>query len=165
VLFRSGLRVDTTPEEYKAEALIGALAGETLTGKKVLIPRAKVAREVLPEKLRELGAKVVVPPAYESVPASEGKEALEQRLLAGEIDCVTFTASSTVENFVRAFGGEEARQLLSRTRVACIGPITAETARGHGLRVDAEADEYTIPGLVNTVADLLAAGNMVKKGG
>jgi hypothetical protein len=75
--------------------------------KKVLIPRAKVAREVLPEKLRELGAKVVVPPAYQSVPASEGKEALEQRLLAGEIDCVTFTASSTVENFVRAFGGEE----------------------------------------------------------
>ena len=161
----AGLRVDTTPEEYKAEALIGALAGETLTGKKVLITRAKVAREVLPDKLRELGAKVVVPPAYESVPAGEGREALQRRLLAGEIDCVTFTASSTVENFVRAFGGEEAGRLLLRTRVACIGPITAGIARGHGLRVDAEADEYTIPGLVNAVADLLAAGNMVKKGG
>jgi uroporphyrinogen III methyltransferase/synthase len=161
---KAGLRVDTTPKEYKAEALIKALTGETLVGKKVLIPRAKVAREILPEKLRELGAEVVVPPAYESMPATEGREALKRQLLAGEIDCVTFTASSTVENFVRAFG-EEAGHLLSKPLVACIGPITAAAARSHGIRVDAEADEYTIPGLVNTVADLLTAGNMVKKGG
>jgi uroporphyrinogen III methyltransferase / synthase len=162
---RAGLRVDTTPEEYKAEALIEAIAGESLKGKKVLIPRAKVAREVLPEKLRELGARVVVPPAYESVPASESREALQRRLLDGETDCITFTASSTVENFVRASGGEEAGWLLSKTRVACIGPITAETARSYGIRVDAVADEYTIPGLVNAVVDLLTAGNMIKKSG
>ena len=162
---RAGLRVDTTPEEYKAEALIEAIAGESLKDKKVLIPRAKVAREVLPEKLRELGARVVVPPAYESVPASEGREALQQRLLDGKADCITFTASSTVENFVRAFGGEETGWLLAKTRVACIGPITAETARSHGIRVDAVADEYTIPGLVNAVVDLLSADNMIKKSG
>ena len=159
----AGLRVDVTPEEYKAEALIGALANCSLEGKRVLIPRAKVAREILPEKLREAGAEVVVPPAYESLPSSEGKEQLGELLENGEIDCTTFTASSTVENFVRAFG-EEAAQLLSGARVACIGPITAKTARDHGLRVDTEADEYTIPGLVNAVEELLA-GNTIKKGG
>jgi uroporphyrinogen III methyltransferase/synthase len=136
---------------------------DSLAGKKVLIPRAKVAREILPEKLREAGAEVVVPPAYESVPSLEGKERLKELLENGEIGCVTFTASSTVENFVRVFG-EEASRLLSGTRVACIGPITAKTARDHGLRVDAEANEYTIPGLVSTVAGLLTAANMIKKG-
>ena len=70
---------------------------------------------------------------------------------------MTFTASSTVENFVGAFGEAEAARLLSGTRVACIGPITADTARGRGLRVDVEADEYTIPGLVEAVTNLLAA--------
>jgi uroporphyrinogen III methyltransferase/synthase len=83
----------------------------------------------------------------------------------GEIDCVTFTASSTVENFVRAFGEPVAGRLLSGSRVACIGPITAETARKYGVGVDVEADEYTIPGLVDAVVDLFAAGDVVEKGG
>jgi uroporphyrinogen III methyltransferase/synthase len=161
----AGLRVDVTPEEYKAEALIEALIDDPLVGKKVLIPRAKVAREVLPEKLREAGAEVVVPPTYESVSSSGGKERLKELLENGEVGCVTFTASSTVENFARAFDGEASR-LLSATQVACIGPITARTARDHGLRVDAEASEYTIPGLIEAVVDLLAAGNdVVEKGG
>ena len=153
----AGLRVDVVPREFRAEALIGDLAGASLVGQKILIPRARVAREVLPEKLRESGAEVVVPPAYESVPSSEGKDELARRLHSGEVDCVTFTASSTVENFVGAFGGEEARRLLAGTRVACIGPITADAARGHGLRVDAEAREYTIPGLIEAVVELFAA--------
>ena len=152
-----GLRVDVVPEEFRAEALIESIAGASLSGQRILIPRARVAREILPQKLREAGAEVVVAPAYESVPSSEGKERLAKRLEAGEVDCVTFTASSTVENFVRAFGAREAARLLAETRVACIGPITAETARGHGIRVDAEAREYTIPGLIEAVVDLLAA--------
>jgi uroporphyrinogen III methyltransferase/synthase len=90
---------------------------------------------------------------------------LKELLDNGEVDCVTFTASSTVENFVRAFGEEEAGRLLSKTRIACIGPITASTACRYNLRVDAEADEYTIPGLVSAVVGLLAASDMVKKGG
>ncbi len=154
---RAGLQVDVVPEEYRAEALIGALDARSLAGERVLIPRAKVAREILPDRLREAGADVVVPPAYESIPSSEGKEELSVRLRSGEIDFVTFTASSTVENFVGAFGAEEAARLLDDTRVACIGPITADTARRHGLRVDAEADEYTISGLVEAVTGLLAA--------
>jgi uroporphyrinogen III methyltransferase/synthase len=154
---QAGLRVDVIPEEYRAEALIESLKTASLAGLRVLIPRAKVAREVLPEKLRESGAEVVVPPAYESVPRSGGQEGLTLLLQAGEIDCVTFTASSTVENFVGAFGAEEAARLLADTRVACIGPITADTARKRGLRVDAEAHEYTIPGLIEAVTGLLAA--------
>jgi uroporphyrinogen III methyltransferase / synthase len=153
----AGLRVDVVPEEYRAEALIGALDAGSLAGERILIPRAKVAREILPDNLREAGAEVVVPPAYESVPSSEGREELSRRLQSGEIDCVTFTASSTVENFVAAFGAEEAARLLAGTRVACIGPITAETARKRDIRVDVEAEEYTISGLVEAVADLLAA--------
>jgi len=161
----AGLRVDVTPEEYRAEALIEALEGVSIAGARVLIPRAKVAREILPEKLRGAGAEVVVPPAYVSVPSSEGREQLEKLLENGEIDCVTFTASSTVENFVRAFGEEDAARLLSRTRVACIGPITAETARKYGIGVEVEAGEYTIPGLVDAVVELFATGDVVEKGG
>ena len=153
----SGLRVDVVPREYRAESLLEEISQHSLAGEKVLIPRAKVAREILPEKLRQAGAEVVVPPAYESVPFGEGKLEVARMIGVGEVDCVTFTASSTVENFVSAFGGEEAARLLEKTRVACIGPITASTAADHGLRVDAEAREYTIPSLVEAVADLFAA--------
>jgi uroporphyrinogen III methyltransferase / synthase len=159
-----GLRVDVVPQEFRAEALIEEVSGASLAEQKILIPRARVAREILPEKLRESGAEVVVPPAYESVPSSEGKDELAKKLEAGRIDCVTFTASSTVENFVRAFGVEEAARLLAGTRVACIGPITADTARGYGIPVDAEAREYTIPGLIEAVVDLFAA-DPTKRGG
>ena len=152
-----GLRVDVVPAEYRAESLLEEITGDSLAGKRILIPRAKVAREVLPERLREAGAEVVVPPAYESRPSSEAREDVARRLESGEVDCVTFTASSTVENFVGAFGEEEAVRLLRDTRVVCIGPITADTARERGIRVDAQAREYTISGLVEAVVDLLAA--------
>ncbi len=152
-----GLRVDVVPREFRAEALIEEVSGDSLVGQRILIPRARVAREILPERLREAGAEVFVPPAYESVPSSEGKDELAKGLEAGEVDCVTFTASSTVENFVLAFGAEKAARLLAGTGVACIGPITADTARGHGIRVDVEAREYTIPGLIEAVLDILAA--------
>ncbi len=163
-LSATGLKVDVVPGEYRAESLLEEISEASLTGRRVLIPRAKVAREVLPEKLREAGAEVVVPPAYESVPIDEGKTVLAGSLEGGGVDCVTFTASSTVENFVRAFGAEEAGRLLERARVACIGPITADTVRGYGLRVDAEAEEYTMGGLVEAVLDLLAAEPVENEG-
>ncbi len=152
-----GLRVDVVPREFRAEALIEEVTGDSLAGQKILIPRARVAREILPERLREAGAEVVVPPAYESVPSLEKRDELAKRLQDDEVACVTFTASSTVENFVRAFGAKEAARLLAETRVACIGPITAGTARKHGIRVDARAREYTIDGLIEAVVELLAA--------
>ena len=153
----AGLRVDVVPREFRAEALIEEVSGDALAGQKMLIPRARAAREILPDKLREAGAEVVVPPAYESIPSLQGKDKLAGKLEAGEVDCVTFTASSTVENFVGAFGAGEAARLLAETRVVCIGPITADTARGRGIQVDAEAREYTISGLVEAVVDLFAA--------
>ena len=159
-----GLRVDVVPREYRAESLLEEISDHPLSGEKVLIPRAKVAREILPEKLREAGAEVVVPPAYESVPSVEGKMDVARMIDAGEVDCVTFTASSTVDNFVLAFGEEGAVRLLEKSRVACIGPITAATAAGYGLRVDAEAREYTIPGLVEAVADFFTAEPARKEG-
>jgi uroporphyrinogen III methyltransferase/synthase len=155
--------VDVVPQEFRAEALIESVTGASLAGLRILIPRARVAREILPEKLREDDAEVVVAPAYESVPSLEGRDRLAERIGRGEVDCVTFTASSTVENFIRAFGAEDAARLVAQTRVACIGPITAETARGHGIRVDAEAREYTIAGLIEAVVDLFAA-DPAKKG-
>ena len=160
----AGLRVDVVPEEFRAEALLESVSGASLAGKRVLIPRARAAREILPEKLREAGAEVVVAPAYESVPSLEGREELAKKLEASRIDCVTFTASSTVENFVWAFGVEEAARLLGGTRVACIGPITAETARRSGIRVDMEAREYTIPGLIEAVVDSFAADPAKRRG-
>ena len=153
----AGLRVDVVPREFRAEALIEEVSGDALAGQRLLIPRARAAREILPDKLREAGAEVVVPPAYESIPFLQGKDKLTEKLEAGEVDCVTFTASSTVENFVRAFGAGEAARLLADSRVVCIGPITADTARGRGIQVDAEAREYTISGLVEAVVDLFAA--------
>ena len=159
-----GLRVDVVPREYRAEALLEEISGSSLSGQRILIPRAEVAREVLPEKLREAGAEVFVPPAYRTTPSAGGKEALAERLESGAVDCVTFTASSTVENFVKAFGEGEAERLLAETRVVCIGPITADTARGYGVRVDAEAEEYTIPGLVEAVLDLFTADPVEKEG-
>ena len=153
----AGLRVDVVPKEFRAEALIEEVTGDSLVGQKILIPRARVARKILPEKLHEAGAEVVIPPAYESVPSLEGRDELTKKLQDGEVDCVTFTASSTVENLVRAFGVEEAARLLAGTQVACIGPITADTARKHGIQVDVEAREYTIPGLIEAVVNLFAA--------
>ena len=78
----AGLRVEVVPREFRAEALIEELAAGELAGRRVLIPRARVAREILPEKLHELGAEVVVPPAYESAPSLEGGEELADRLEA-----------------------------------------------------------------------------------
>lgn len=156
----TGLRVDVVPEEYRAEALVEEVSGEPLAGQRGLIPRAGVAREVLPESLREAGAEVDVVTAYESVASSDGADELASRLSEGGIDCVTFTASSTVENFVAALG-DETSELLERARVACIGPITADTARGYDIRVDVVPEEYTIGELVEAVERLF----LQEKGG
>jgi uroporphyrinogen III methyltransferase/synthase len=148
--------VDVVPEEFRAEALIEAIKDGSLAGRRVLIPRAKVAREVLPEKLREAGAEGRRAPRVRDRSLLRGEGGAGPGAGGGSIDCVTFTASSTVENFVGAFGAEESARLLAGARVVCIGPITADTARGFGLGVDAEAREYTIPGLIEAVVDLLA---------
>jgi len=154
-LREGGLRADVSPAEFRAEALVAALARRDLRGVRVLIPRAAVARDVLPEGLRALGAVADVVPAYRTEaagPAGSLESAI--RTAAERIDAVTFTSPSTVRQFLR-LAGPNARHLLERALVVCIGPVTAATARESGLRVGAVAATYTLAGLVGALRDAL----------
>jgi uroporphyrinogen III methyltransferase/synthase len=147
-LVARGLRVDLVPDEYVAEALFAALEREgPLAGARVLVARAAVARDVLPDALRAAGAEVDVVEAYRTVRPDESRDLLATLLDGGRLDLVSFTSSSTVGNFVDLVGAERAR----RAPAACIGPVTAETARAAGLDVVAVADRYTVDGLVEAV--------------
>lgn len=145
------LKVDLMPAEYVAESLLEAFAGEELKGKRVLLPRAAVARDLVPSELRRRGAFVDVVEAYRSAPPAN----LPQRARAAldrEPGWITFTSSSTAANMLAAAG----RDALRTVRIASIGPVTSSTVRSAGLQVHAEAREYTIDGLV---AALTAARN------
>lgn len=146
-LARRNVVADLVPERFVAEALLEAFPrpGSTERGR-VLLPRAAVARDVLPEGLRSAGWEVDVVEAYRTVAEATTPE---QRAAVATADVVTFTSSSTVERFVEAMGGTDAIPPL----VACIGPVTAQTARAHGIDVDVVASEHTIPGLVAALVD------------
>ncbi len=145
-----GLLVDVMPEVFRAEAVIEALKDRIQTGDKVLLPRADLARQVLVDSLQQLGADVHEVIAYQTVLADEtDTQLLLEKLQAGEIHVVTFTSSSTVTNFLKLIGDH--RDLLQGITMACIGPVTAETAEKNGLKVDICAEQYTIDGLVNAI--------------
>ena len=150
-LTERGVRITVMPERYVAEALLAALPHPA--GQRFLLPRAALARDTLRTGLQAAGAEVIEVPAYSTVVAELTTEALAA--LDVGVDILTFTASSTVHNFVAQVGPERARTLAQQALVAAIGPITAATARDLGLRVDVVATEYTIAGLV---AALLSAG-------
>ncbi|MBX6771788.1 MAG: uroporphyrinogen-III C-methyltransferase [Chloroflexi bacterium] len=148
------LRVDFCPSEYIAEAIVEGMGQFDLRGRRILLPRAREAREVLAEGLAARGALVDEVAVYQTGPASTPEEALAL-FENGGIDIATFTSSSTVRNLV-ALLGDRARPLLSSVLVACIGPITARTARDLGLTVQIEAQEHSIPGLVAAIEQALA---------
>ena len=149
-----GLVTDIVPKTYRAESVVEAFMQEDMQGKKVLLPRAKQARPILPVELAKMGALVDEVPAYETVQASQDQaQALWDRLEAGEITMVSFTSSSTVSNFVALFDKEKLLKVMEKVKTASIGPITSDTARDLGLKVDMEASEYTIDGLVNAIVD------------
>lgn len=153
-LERRGIVPDVVPDEFVAEAAVQALdAADELAGRRILLPRADVARAVLPEQLRALGATVDEVAAYTTVQDGADAERVRGLFQRGEVDVVTFTASSTVRNFVDLVGAD-----VGRAAVASIGPITSGTARELGLAVDVEAAEYTIPGLVQAIRDAYARG-------
>lgn len=150
-----GVHPDLVPERYVAEAIVEALANEgELHGSRILLPRAEVARSVLPDSLREHGAEVVEVAAYRTVPDGSEIEAMRERLRAGTVDMITFTASSTVQNYVDLLGAE-----VGGARVASIGPITSRTAGELGLPVHIEASEYSIPGLVRAIREYYAGAH------
>ncbi len=147
-----GVRVDFTPKEYRAESIIEGLGAENLKGKKVLIPRAKVAREVLPEEMKKLGAEVTIAEAYVTIKPEDKKDEVRKYFENGEIDAVTFTSSSTVTNFVDMWGGaEKAKELMNGVTVASIGPITSDTAKKLGLTPDVEPAEFTTSALADAL--------------
>ncbi|MHB1133998.1 MAG: uroporphyrinogen-III C-methyltransferase [Chloroflexota bacterium] len=157
-LAQYGLRADYVPTEFVAEAVAAGLRRHGIAGKRVLLARAAQARPLLAEQLRAAGAEVDDVALYDTVlPLSVPAEALAL-LRAGEFDALTFTSSSTARHFVALLGETDLAAMLAKTTVACIGPITAATARELGLRVDVQAQEYTIPGLVRALENHYAKG-------
>jgi uroporphyrinogen III methyltransferase / synthase len=146
-----GLRSDIIPQNYRAESVVEAFSAVPVKGCKVLLPRAKEARSVLPVELTRLGATVDEVTAYETRQATDNAKKLVERLAAGTIDMVTFTSSSTVKNFHRLLPADRIDELMAKVAVASIGPITSQTARDLGLTVTIEAEAYTVPGLVRAI--------------
>jgi uroporphyrinogen III methyltransferase / synthase len=140
------LKVDRMPAEYVAESLLEAFASDDLNGQRILLPRAAVARDVVPAELSNRGASVDVVEAYRTgVPDNLTRRAAE--VFSHPPDWIVFTSSSTVKNLLAAIS----RESLQGVRLASIGPITSATVRQHGLEVDAEANPHTIPGLIEAI--------------
>ncbi len=152
-LDRRMLRPAVVPREYRAEGLLDALAGEDLRGRRILLPRAAGARPVLPDTLAARGATVDEVIAYRAVPPPDADvPGLRAALAAGSIDALTFTSSSTVRHFVELVGQGRVAA-LERVVVACIGPVTAETARDAGLQVHVCPRDYTAAALAAALVD------------
>ena len=146
-----GLVVDIVPPRYVAEEVVRALRKQ-IKGERVLLVRAKVARDVIPEQLRHAGAQVEVIEAYQTVIPEGAKERLQQIFSNGEpLDAITFTSSSTVKNFLTLVVGTDIPARLSKILFASIGPVTSETLREYSLPVHVEADEFTMGGLAQAL--------------
>jgi uroporphyrinogen III methyltransferase/synthase len=156
-LAKHGLKVDLTPPEYRADAVLRELA-ETVDvkGLSFLLPRADIGRDVLADELRKQGAQVVEVIAYRTLiaePDREGEPDIYHMLLERRIDVVTFTSASAVRNFVRVLGAEPAADLLRTTVVASIGPVTAEAASQSGIQTTVMPAKFTVPALVDAIAE------------
>ena len=145
-----GISADIIPAEFRAESLVDALKN-SVQGKNILIPRAEIAREILPLELEKFGANVTIAAAYKTIPA-------EKNFDFDKIDLITFTSSSTVENFVKVAGTE----ILQKVTTAAIGPVTAETLKKFGVKVDIVASEFTIAGLVDAIKNFYEGEKIVQ---
>jgi uroporphyrinogen III methyltransferase/synthase len=143
-LLEHGIAADVVPERFVAEALVEALAGVEVEGRRVLVARAAEARDVLPDALRERGAEVDVVALYETVREDPDPGAIEA---AQSADYVTFTSSSTVRNLTEALGD----RFPPTARVVSIGPITSEAVQAAGLEVHAEASRHDVEGLLEAL--------------
>jgi uroporphyrinogen-III synthase len=156
-----GTRVDVVPREYVAESVVRSLKSK-VKGKRVLLVRAKIARDVIPQELRRAGAHVDVVEAYETVVPRASRTRLQQVMSnpRRRPHIVTFTSSSTVKNFVELLGERKSSKgraaQLQGIRAASIGPVTSATLRGFGLPVQIAGKEFTIPGLVSAIVSAAA---------
>jgi uroporphyrinogen III methyltransferase/synthase len=155
-LARYGIRADLIPGEFHGEALVHAMAESgSIAGRRILVPRADIGRDVVIEGLRTAGALVTDVVAYRTVledaQQDDGPD-VYRMLLDDEIDVVTFTSPSAVRNFASIYGKEQTVDLLSRTVVAAIGPVTSEAATQLGLTVTVQPAVSTIAALVDAIA-------------
>jgi uroporphyrinogen III methyltransferase / synthase len=154
-LVRYGLKVDLVPAEYRADAIAQAFSQSgSLRGLNVLIPRADIGREVVGDELRRQGANVREVIAYRTVvvdPEREGEPDVYRLLLDHQLDVVTFASASSVRSFVRAFGADQAADLLRPVAVAAIGPVTAEAALQYNINTTIMPVQYTVPALVDAI--------------
>ena len=146
-----GIIADLVPQKYVAESLLeGIKAQGRIKGQKFLLPRAEEARAILREELIKAGAQVDEIVTYRTVLETDQKETIVENIKSGKIDLITFTSSSTVKNFVTLIGEESLNQ-LKKVDIACIGPITKQTAESYKLECKIMPEDYTIPGLVNEI--------------
>jgi uroporphyrinogen III methyltransferase / synthase len=152
---RAVLKVDFMPREYQAEGLLESLEGRDVSGKHFLIPRAKVARDLVPRVLTERGATVKVVEAYQTVSPRYAPGEVTRRLTPSP-GVLTFTSSSTAKHFVEIVEHEGLLAAMKNCAIASIGPVTSQTLRELGLGVTVEARESTIAGLVAALVENLA---------
>lgn len=158
-----GLQADLVPDDHRAEGILDLLPEEMIRAKKILLPRAAKAREILPETLRQRGAEVDLVQAYVSrIPSAEDVAEGLGRLRAGEVDVLTFTSASTVEHFA-ALVGPDTPALCKGKIVAAIGPITRDACIRHGLEVDLMPPQYTLPALMEALVDFFAPQQVPEK--
>lgn len=152
---KQGLKVEVTPKEYVAESVVESLAAK-VKGKRVLLCRAKIARDVIPRELRRAGAYIDVVEAYETVIPQSSRVKLRAALRdpRKRPHAITFTSSSTVRNYVSLLGIRSGKsKLVAGVLNASIGPVTSETLAGYDLSVDLQASEFTIPGLIAAIVE------------
>jgi len=155
-LMEKGIEVHITPKEFVAEAILREFEKSMLKGKRILLARAKEARDILPEGLRKMGAQVDVVETYRTVKPKGGSKSLKELLMKGKVDAITFTSSSTVNHFAELLKKEDLQNLLRGITIACIGPITARTAKNWKMRVQIQPKEYTIPALTQAITQYFA---------
>ena len=151
-----GVKADLVPRDHRAEGILDLLGEEAVRGKRVLLPRAAVAREILPDTLRQRGAQVDFVVAYVTgLPNEDRTRHGLERLRAGELDVLTFTSASTVENFA-ALAGPELSRLCEGMLVVAIGPVTRDACEKVGLAVDVMPARYTLPAMTDALVAHLA---------
>ncbi len=149
-LKEKGIEVDYTPKEFVAEAILKGFEKMMLKGRRILLARARQARDILPKGLRQMGAKVDVVIAYRTIRSDRDASVILPLLDGGKVDVITFTSPSTVTHFLGIMGPDF--RLPSKVRIAFIGPVTAGAARNAGLAVDVVEERYASPGLVDALA-------------
>jgi uroporphyrinogen III methyltransferase/synthase len=144
---------EIVPETFTSKGLAGAFKKERMKGKRVLLIRSELANDILPERLKKMGACVDDVSAYTVREADVNPKQFKQLLACREIDLMSFTSPSTFHAFVSLMKGEPIAKLLKGVKVAAIGPVTKKAITGQGIKVAVTAARHTIPGLVDAILD------------